>query len=91
MLAVERCSGSKGCDTSANSTERTWIGRKQYKARLAAHYGVVQPQCVVAPGALLAKTAHLRPWFAASYAYVSSLKPKPTTKEKTAKPKRIRK
>jgi hypothetical protein len=57
---------------------------KKYKATLAAHYGVVQPEYVVVPDALLAKTAELEPWFAASYAYVSSLKPKPTTKKKSS-------
>jgi hypothetical protein len=61
---------------------------KKYKAALAAHYGVVQPEYVVVPDALLAKTAELKPWFAASFAYVSSLKPKPTAKKKTGKSKR---
>ena len=66
---------------------------KKYEATLAAHYGVVQREYVVVPDALLARTAELKPWFAASHAYVSSLKPKPTTKKKTttktAKPRGI--
>jgi hypothetical protein len=60
---------------------------KKYKATLAAHYGVVQPEYVVVADALLAKTAELKPWFAASYAHVSSLKPKPTTKKKASNAK----
>jgi len=39
----------------------------------------------VVPGKLLAKTAELKPYFATSIAYVSSLKPKATTKKKSAK------
>ena len=58
---------------------------KKYKTSLASHYGVVQPEYVVVPGKLLAKTAELKPYFATSIAYVSSLKPKATTKKKSAK------
>ena len=36
------------------------------------------------PDALLTATEELRPFFAASLAYVSSLKPKPTTRKKPA-------
>ena len=35
-----------------------------------------------APDALLAKTSELKEFFDASYAYASSLKPKPTAKKK---------
>ena len=55
---------------------------KKYKSALAAHYGVVQPEYVVVPDKLLARTAELKPYFAASVAYVGSLKPKATTKSK---------
>ena len=58
---------------------------KKYKTSLASHYGVVQPEYVVVPAKLLAKTAELKPYFATSIAYVSSLKPKATTKKKSAK------
>ena len=58
---------------------------KKYKTSLASHYGVVQPEYVVVPDTLLAKTAELKPYFATSMAYVSSLKPKATTKKKSAR------
>jgi hypothetical protein len=57
---------------------------KQYKARLCEAYGVVQPEYVEVPDSLLASTRELKPFFHASYRYVSSLKPKPTTKKKKA-------
>lgn len=53
---------------------------KKYKTALASHYGVVQPEYVVIPDALLAKTTELRPFFETSRAYVESLKPKPKSK-----------
>jgi hypothetical protein len=49
---------------------------KKYKTTLAAHYGVVQPEYVVVPDRLLAKTAELKAYFAAGVAYVGALKPK---------------
>ncbi|HEV8410604.1 MAG TPA: hypothetical protein VGQ30_08845 [Gemmatimonadaceae bacterium] len=61
---------------------------RKYKTTLAAHYGVVQPEYVVVPDKLLANTPELKPHFAASVAYVGSLKSKPTTGAKAkAKPK----
>ena len=56
---------------------------KKYKSSLASHYGVVQPEYVVVPDALLAKTAELKPYFAMSVEYVGALKAKPTTKPKS--------
>src|SRR5437764_10683638 len=53
---------------------------KKYKAKLCEAYGVVQPEYVEVPDALLAKTAELKKYFDASYKYVSSLKPKPSKK-----------
>jgi hypothetical protein len=49
---------------------------KKYKTKLCEAYGVVQPEYVEVPDALLAKTAELKKYFDASYAYVGSLKPK---------------
>ncbi len=57
---------------------------QKYRTSLAAHYGVVQPEYVVVPDALLAKTRELAPYFAVSHAYVSAMKPKPTSKTKTS-------
>jgi len=56
----------------------------RYKTTLATEYGVVRKEYVEVPDALLARTAELKPYFAQSFAYVSAMKPKPTSK---AKPK----
>lgn len=59
----------------------------KYRTTLAAHYGVIQPEYVVVPDALLAKTRELRPYFASSYEYVMSMKPKSTAaKQSRRKP-----
>ena len=55
---------------------------KKYKARLCRAYGVVQPEYVEVPDTLLASTRELKKFFDCSYQYVSSLKPKATTKKK---------
>jgi hypothetical protein len=55
---------------------------KKYKAQLCTAYGVVQPEYVEVPDALLAKTAELKKFFDASYEYVASLKPKKTKSKK---------
>jgi len=57
---------------------------KKYKAKLCDAYGVVQPEYVEVPDALLRSTRELKKYFDYSYTYVSSLKPKPTTKKKKA-------
>ena len=57
---------------------------KQYKARLCEAYGVVQREYVEVPDSVLASTRELKRFFDASYRYVSSLKPKPTTRKKKA-------
>lgn len=63
---------------------------KKYRTRLADQYGVVQPEYVVVPDALLARTDELRPYFTLSCTYVASLKPKATKKapKRLASPKR---
>ena len=55
---------------------------KKYKTTLSEQYGAIQPEYVVVPDALLAKTKELKPFFDASLAYVAALKPKPTTRKK---------
>jgi hypothetical protein len=57
---------------------------KKYKTTLSSQYGTVQPEYVVVPDSLLAKTNELRRFFEISLAYVGSLKPKPTTRKKVA-------
>jgi TfoX/Sxy family transcriptional regulator of competence genes len=42
----------------------------------------VQPEYVEVPDSLLSSTRELKKFFEASYEYVASLKPKPTTKKK---------
>ncbi len=56
---------------------------KKYKASLCQAYGVVQREYVEVPDKLLAKTAELKGFFDISVEYVSSLKPKATSKKKT--------
>jgi hypothetical protein len=51
---------------------------KKYKTTLCKQYGVVQKEYVEVPDTLLKKTSELKKYFAISFAYVSSLKPKPT-------------
>jgi hypothetical protein len=55
---------------------------KKYKAKLCDAYGRVQPEYVEVPDSLLSSTRELKKFFDRSYEYVSSLKPKPTTKRK---------
>jgi hypothetical protein len=55
---------------------------KKYDAKLCTAYGVVQPEYVEVPDALLASTRELKKFFDCSYQYVSSLKPKPGAKKK---------
>ena len=55
---------------------------KKYEAKLCQAYGKVQPEYVEVPDALLSSTGELKKYFDASYAYVSALKPKPTTQKR---------
>ena len=59
---------------------------KKYNAKLCQAYGVVQPEYVEVPDALLTATAELKKFFDISFAYVSAMKPKPTTKKKAKRP-----
>ena len=47
-------------------------------------YGIVQAEYVEVPDSLLSSTRELKRYFDCSYAYVSFLKPKPTTRKKKA-------
>ncbi len=55
---------------------------KKYKTGLCQEYGVVQKEYAMVPDKLLQKTQELKKYFDLSYAYVSSLKPKPGKKRK---------
>ena len=48
----------------------------KYETKLFEAYGIVQKEYVKVPDALLEKTEEIAPYFALSYAYVNSLKPK---------------
>ena len=58
---------------------------KKYKTRLTEQYGVVMKEYVDVPDSLLRKTSELKKFFDASYNYVASLRPKPTTRKKAVK------
>jgi hypothetical protein len=55
---------------------------KKYKTTLCEAYGIVQREYVMVPDSLLSSTRELKKFFDCSYAYVGSLKPKPTTRKK---------
>jgi hypothetical protein len=57
---------------------------RKYKTSLCEAYGIVQREYAEVPGDLLARTAELSRFFEISYDYVSSLKPKATTRKKKA-------
>jgi hypothetical protein len=52
----------------------------KYKTKLCEQHGSVLKEYVVVPDTLLKKTNELKTYFDVSYAYVASLKPKPTKK-----------
>jgi hypothetical protein len=55
---------------------------KKYNTTLYEAYGAVMKEYVTVPDALLKETKALQKHLAVSYAYVQTLKPKPTTKKK---------
>jgi hypothetical protein len=55
---------------------------KKYKTTLCKQYGVVQKEYVEVPGRLLRDAAELEQYFALSFEYVRSLRPKATSKRK---------
>jgi hypothetical protein len=60
---------------------------KKHKTRLCEQHGKVLEEYVEVPDELLRKTKALKPYFDKSYAYVSSLKPKPTKNTSAKKSK----
>ncbi len=54
---------------------------KKHETTLFESYGVVQKEYVTVPDSLLKNTKELRKYFAMSYEYVKSLKPKPSKKK----------
>jgi len=56
----------------------------EHQTALHVAYGVVQKEFVDVPDSIFADTGALRPWFAASLAWVGSLKPKATRRPKSS-------
>ncbi|HLK20681.1 MAG TPA: hypothetical protein VKT81_17125 [Bryobacteraceae bacterium] len=54
---------------------------KKYKTTLFEAYGAVMKEYVTVPDKLLKNTKELSKYFELSYAYIGSLKPKPTKKK----------
>ena len=85
MFSVLAKDGSLGLRLSKEDREE-FI--KKHNSELMKQYGVVMKEYVIVPDKLLANTKELEKYFDLSYEYVKSLKPKPTTKAKTAKKKK---
>jgi len=66
---------------------------KKYKTQLCEQHGRIMKEYVEVPDALLNKTRELKKYFDLSFAYLGSLKPKPTkkAKKKTTKKKSAKK
>ena len=54
---------------------------EKYKTTLFEAYGAVMKEYVTVPDALLKKTNELRKYLELSYAYIQTLRPKPTKKK----------
>ena len=59
-------------------TEEREAFLKKYKTKLCEQHGRVLKEYVEVPDLLLGKTRELKKYFDLSYAYVNSLRPKPT-------------
>ena len=59
----------------------------EFDTTILKSYGYNMPEYVTVPDALLEDTEALEPYLKMSYEYVTSLKPKPTTKPKRKKKK----
>ncbi len=55
---------------------------EKYQSKVPVQYGAIMKEYVEVPDSLLSKTRELKKYFDRSYAYVSSLKPKPASKKK---------
>lgn len=56
---------------------------ERYATKVCEQHGSVLKEYVEVPDSLFTQTAELEPYFAASVAYVGTLKPKPTKVKKT--------
>jgi TfoX/Sxy family transcriptional regulator of competence genes len=55
---------------------------KKYNTTLCEQHGAVLKEYVEVPDSLLTKTQEIKTFFEVSYAYVASIKPKPTRRRK---------
>jgi len=78
MFSYLHSSGSVALRLPKDERERFL---EKYKATLFEAYGIVQKEYVKVPDELLENTEELRKYLQISYAYVGTLKPKPTTKK----------
>jgi hypothetical protein len=78
MFSYLRASGAMALRLPQGEREKFL---EKYKTGLFEAYGVVQKEYVTVPDPLLAKTAELKPYFAMSYEYAKTLKPKATKKK----------
>ena len=60
---------------------------KENKAKLMEAYGIIQKEYVAVPPKLLSDAGAMKKYFALSYEYAKTLKPKATTKKKVGKKK----
>jgi hypothetical protein len=79
MFSILNKDGSMGLRLPQDEIEK-FI--KKYKTKLQSQYGIVQKEYVVVPDELLKKTKELKKYLDLSFAYVKTLKAKPTTKKK---------
>ena len=57
----------------------------RFKTKPCIQYGAVMKEYVIVPDSLLKKTREAKKYFDMSYAYVGSLKPKPTKRKSSSK------
>jgi hypothetical protein len=67
------------------STEERQNFQHKFNTQPVEQYGAVMKEYVEVPDDLFIQTADLEKYFALSYAYVASLKPKPTKRKKAAR------
>jgi hypothetical protein len=51
---------------------------KKYKTKQLVSFGMVMKEYAAVPDSLLKNTAEMKPWFKKSFAFVQTLKPKPS-------------
>jgi hypothetical protein len=78
MFSYLHASGSMALRLPADEREKFLT---KHKTTLFEAFGVVQKEYVKVPDSLLKKTGELQGYFAISYRYAQTLKPKPTKKK----------